>query len=98
MEGIIKEVKKLSKGVEEEVKHFVIYTKDGCSYCDKAFKLLEKYGESYTEVNVSKQDTALDLLKEAGFKTVPQVFSILDGNVEHIGGFDELEGFLTFII
>lgn len=96
MEEIIREVKKLTEGLGgSEEHHFVIYTKDGCPYCDKAFRLLESYGFSYTEVNVTKNEESLGLLKGAGLKTVPQIFTVLGEKSEYIGGFVELKDSLV---
>lgn len=60
-----------------------IYTKDHCKYCKLLTKLLDSHNKPYETVNVSEDNESLDMLKERGFKTVPQVFI---GNL-HIGDY-----------
>ena len=65
---------------------YIIYTQNRCGYCESAKKLLTDAGETFEE---RKLDTLekIKRFKEAGHKTVPQIFL-------HIGGFTELEDFM----
>ena len=65
---------------------YIIYTQNRCGYCESAKKLLTDAGETFEE---RKLDTLekIKRFKEAGHKTVPQIFL-------HIGGFNELEEFM----
>ena len=65
---------------------YIIYTQNRCGYCESAKKLLTDAGETFEE---RKLDTLekIKRFKEAGHKTVPQIFL-------HIGGFTELEEFM----
>jgi len=64
---------------------YIIYTQKNCIYCAEAKSLLDEAGETYEEREL---DTAEKVrrFKQAGHKTVPQIFL-------HIGGFHELEEF-----
>lgn len=68
-----------------------IYTKDNCTYCIQAKKLIESKGWSYTENYID--DSTRDLLIEelttrigATPRTVPQIF--IDDQL--VGGYTEL--------
>ena len=64
-----------------------MYYRDGCGYCERAEKILNK-----KNVSIIKYDTELDtkvldeMMTRSGRDTVPQIF-IGD---KHIGGFDDL--------
>ena len=69
---------------------YTVITRNQCSFCDTAKALLKGAGQGYTEYNVQSASSkwVLTLMKQAGLKTVPQVFSS-DGS--HIGGYTELK-------
>ena len=64
---------------------YIIFTQKNCVYCAEAKSLLDDAGEIYEERLL---DTAEKVrrFKNAGHKTVPQIFL-------HIGGFHELEDY-----
>lgn len=66
----------------------VIWSKDGCPFCDRAKQLFDGSGIKYEERNISTNDWTREQLLEAvpGARTVPQIF--LDGML--IGGYQEL--------
>ena len=65
----------------------IVYSKDECSYCDRAKALLDMMRYEFTEIKIGQ-----DIMREEfiftfpGVKTVP--FIIIDG--EHVGGYDKL--------
>ena len=65
---------------------YIIYTQDRCGHCESAKMILREAGEIFEE---RKLDTTekIKRFREAGHKTVPQIFL-------HIGGFTELEEFM----
>lgn len=65
-----------------------IYTKQNCSYCVRAKKLLDKKKVKYTEIPVDQDETAFRkmLSRSEGRRTVPQIF--IDNRA--IGGCDDL--------
>ena len=65
---------------------YIIYTQKNCEYCAKAKALLDEAGEVYEE-RVLDNLPKIKRFREAGHKTVPQIFL-------HIGGFNELEEFM----
>ena len=52
---------------------------------------MKECGISYNEISLDNDQDAKNLMKEKGYKTVPQIF---DGEL-HIGGYTELRTFLT---
>lgn len=80
---------------------FKIYGKDGCSFCDKAEKLLLKAGLNYAVLDAREHiatDQFLKDLKEndkllknvLGGITVPIITYTKDGVESYIGGYLEL--------
>ena len=71
---------------------YTVITRNQCNFCDTAKALLKRAGQGYTEHNVQSDSSkwVLTLMKQAGLKTVPQIFSS-DGT--HIGGYTELQEF-----
>lgn len=70
---------------------YTIYTQDRCDYCTMAKKLMIELNIKFCEVNITNSVEAKRKLKEAGYKTVPQIF-----NGEHlIGGYTELKESLS---
>ena len=55
----------------------VIYTKKTCSWCDQLKNWLKNQEITFDEVNVEENEKALQLIKNQGLMTVPQVF--IDG-------------------
>ena len=73
---------------------FVVVTRDQCNFCDTAKALLKATNNQYTEYNVQSPSSkwVLDLIKKAGYTTVPQIWN-KDGS--YIGGYTELKQLLT---
>jgi glutaredoxin len=70
----------------------IVWSKDGCLFCEQAKKLLTLKGIEYEERNIQKDWTKDQLLEAVPTaRTLPQIF--LDG--EHVGGFSELKGKLA---
>ena len=65
-----------------------VYTKQGCPYCLRAKRLLERKGVAFEEISVEGRDDLRVWLAEAtGQKTVPQVFV---GELS-LGGFSDVD-------
>ena len=65
---------------------YIIYTQKNCVYCAEAKSLLAECDETYEERELDTKEK-IKRFKEAGHKTVPQIFL-------HIGGFHNLEEFM----
>lgn len=67
--------------------NITIYSKQWCSYCANAKRLLTARGFEYQDVDIT-HDPAEEarLIEQTGQRTVPQIFV----NDKHIGGFVEL--------
>lgn len=67
----------------------IVWSKDNCSFCDQAKKLLESKGIEFEERKIgSGQWFREDLLQAVpGARSVPQIF--VDGKL--VGGFNELK-------
>ena len=63
-----------------------IYSHDRCGYCKRAKALLEELGVEYVEYNIYEDADAMNVMREGGYRTVPQIF--IDD--VHIGGHDDL--------
>jgi len=68
---------------------YVIYTKDGCSFCEKSKRLLRSKSIGYDEIDLAYQTQAQikELIAKTGVRTLPQIF--VDG--QYVGGFAELQ-------
>lgn len=80
------------------MKEFIVYSKDACMYCEKAKQLLKNKGRDFNEVKLGRDIDHSDLLETLQYyghgRTMPCVVRTDDaGNVERIGGFDELVKF-----
>lgn len=65
-----------------------VWSKQNCTFCDQAKRLLESKGIEYEERKIGDGWTREDLLEAVpDARTVPQIF--LDG--ELVGGFTELK-------
>ena len=71
---------------------YTVITRNQCNFCDTAKALLKGAGQGYAEYNVQSDSSkwVLTLMKQAGLKTVPQIFS---SSGTHIGGYTELQEF-----
>lgn len=69
---------------------YVLITRNQCNFCDLAKEILKGSSIQYVEYNVQSGSSRwiLDLLKKAGYTTVPQVW---DSKGNHIGGYTELK-------
>lgn len=70
-----------------------VYTKDDCGYCVMLKNLLEKTGIAYEEVNIKENEDARTMLKEAGHKTVPQIYQ--NGELFVEGGYRGMYEYLN---
>lgn len=79
---------------------FTIYSKDGCSYCDRAKALCEANSRTYTELKLGRDieyDALLDTIQHYGHgRTMPLIVCNDDGhgNQFRIGGYTELSEYL----
>lgn len=70
--------------------NIVVISRDDCIWCKRAKGQLKVLGLDYREYNISHIAQVAAFFKDAGFKTVPQIF--IDG--VHVGGFDRLIPYL----
>ena len=72
----------------------IVWSKDNCTYCDQAKKLLEEKGVDFEEKKIGHGNTLEDLLAVVpNARTAPQIFL----GEEQVGGFMELkEKFINF--
>ena len=64
-----------------------IYSRDNCSYCQMAKKVLNGKGVEYKEYDVTQDSILADeMRKRSSQLSVPQIFL----NYEHIGGFEDM--------
>lgn len=67
----------------------VVYSKDGCSFCLKAKRLLTSKNIGFEEVDLAyeSQDNIRKLVAQTGTRSIPQIFV----DDQFIGGFNELQ-------
>ena len=64
-----------------------MYTKSWCPYCDRAKRLLQEKGQTWTEIDIEADPARRDeMVRRAGRTTVPQIWV----GERHVGGFDDL--------
>ncbi len=63
-----------------------IYGQEQCFFCTKAKEHLDDRGIEYTYIDISKNAEAMQMFREKGLRTVPQIWN----EDIHIGGFEEL--------
>jgi len=66
---------------------YKIYTRNSCIYCDMAKALMKENNIDFMEINIDFDNEEKLLLKEQGYKTVPQIYNEVNN---HIGGYTEL--------
>ncbi|CAC9595266.1 Hybrid peroxiredoxin hyPrx5 (EC 1.11.1.15) [uncultured Gammaproteobacteria bacterium] len=64
----------------------VMFSKDGCAYCDKAIELFNEHNTLVEQIKIGKDITSKSLRAVSGKDTTPQIF--IGG--QYIGGADEL--------
>ena len=73
---------------------YEVYGTPVCGYCVQAKRLLEDRELNYRYFDLSNVDEAKQdkLMEIAGFqfRTVPQIFTVEDGERKYIGGYTEL--------
>lgn len=65
-----------------------IYSKENCTYCVQAKKLLESKNIAYREVRIDLDASAREFVLSKGHRTVPQIY--LDDELFVEGGFQGL--------
>ena len=73
---------------------FLVYSKPDCSYCDKAELLLSMGERSYTKIDLTKDQDAMDFIVSKGLRGVPQIFEKQGDALIMVGGYRELEKYL----
>lgn len=68
--------------------YYVVITQPHCEYCKKATDLLQEKNIDFTNVNLDTSGWIYTLVKQAGLKTVPQIYGY---NGEYVGGYEELK-------
>jgi glutaredoxin-like protein len=68
-----------------------LFTREGCPFCVRAKGMLRDAGIEFEELVLNKDYSESSLRAVSGASSVPQVFV----NGEHIGGSDDLEGYLA---
>jgi len=66
----------------------VVYSKQNCTYCNKAKQLIKNLRLDYTEKKMEEFESVDEMLKDIGKKvrTMPQIK--IDGNL--VGGYNQL--------
>lgn len=74
-------------GLLQQNTQIILYTKDGCRYCDLAKSLLDRVGIAYDSEDISNKPSVQEkLINDTGQRTVPYIF-VKD---QFIGGYSDL--------
>jgi glutaredoxin len=66
-----------------------VYSKPNCQFCDMSKQLLESRGVAYESIDITQDPDARQMLVDAGFRSVPQIYN----GTHHIpGGYQGLAG------
>ena len=66
-----------------------VYSKPNCPHCELAKSWLDSNKIEYDVIDISVDNEALDMLREQGYKSVPQIY--LNGELFVKGGWDGLK-------
>ena len=71
-----------------------VYSKPNCELCEMTKEFLKAHYVEFEEINVEKNEEALEIIREKGFETLPVVIASNKGFVLEFSGFqmDLLEG------
>jgi glutaredoxin len=75
------------------MKKLTIYTKHDCGFCVMLKTLLERKQIDYEEININQDENAREFLKQAGHRTVPQIYC--EGELFVEGGFNGMKKYLA---
>jgi glutaredoxin len=85
----------------EKKLHFLIYTIEGCPYCETAISLLEnlkfKYPIHIKEQKIKNLKEKQEIKKINNMPTFPQIFISYKHKEKLIGGLDQLKDFITYL-
>lgn len=70
---------------------FDIFTKPTCKYCTASKNLIRQHGYQIREYDIEAAPALRQVLKEAGYKTVPVIFDL----GAYVGGYEELVDYLA---
>ena len=66
-----------------------VYSKPNCQFCDMSKQLLESRGVAYESIDITLDSDARQMLVDAGFRSVPQIYN---GTTHIPGGYQGLAG------
>jgi len=74
--------------------YFIVYTREGCGYCEKAVELLNEKQEPYVTTDLTKNTELLQQVQTIfSHETTPIVVRVdqNNSNLNLVGGFSELD-------
>ncbi len=70
---------------------YIVYGKKNCGYCERAVKLLQNRGLSFTYFSFDdNDDKMIELFTNYNWKTVPLIVISENSDISFIGGYDDL--------
>ena len=84
------------RDAEQSGTDFLMYTGNFCGYCTAAKRLLDRKGFTFKELNFDAGDAKRKEIVEAtGHRTVPVILDLRKGQPIFIGGYTELNAYLS---
>ncbi len=77
--------------------NYVVFIRDSCPYCTMAIDLLNEKGLQYKVVKFERDQLELlsEMKKAYDWKTVPMIFSRNGQDIKLIGGYTDLQKWLS---
>lgn len=73
------------------LKTILIYSMPGCVACGQLAEMLDRRGVLYKKVDIYEDNEAMNVMREIGLRSVPQVFLEEDNTVVHMGDYNKFK-------
>lgn len=74
---------------------YIIYGTASCTYCVEAKKLLDREDKDYTYSDITvltaTERSNIEEIANKVFRTVPQIFKLVDNEMVYVGGYTNLK-------
>lgn len=80
-----------------ELPRFIVYSKDGCPYCEQAKALLTERELSHRVLDLTQDEKRHAFYADTGLHSMPAIFEITpsgEKSVRFVGGYTELAAYL----
>ena len=75
------------------LKTILIYSMSSCVACGQLADLLDRKDVPYKKVDIYEDNEAMNVMRECGLRSVPQVFLEYENTVVHLGDYNKFKSF-----